>query len=108
VGCLGGITRYLPQFHMIIPIDTIGVCIGDISDLIIGSRREGNEMPIMIGTVSGFMDGLGISLFSKGEMALGAAWFFTGLAVARALFIRVREEQKVAVKSEADRRDRRQ
>lgn len=79
--------------------------IGGMGDRKIGGRRGGNEMPIMIGTVSGLMDGLGISLFSKGEMALGAAWFFTGLAVAWALYMRVREEQKVPVKSEIDRRN---
>jgi hypothetical protein len=62
-------------------------------------------MPILIGAVSGLMDGLGISLFSKGDLALGAAWFFTGLAVAFSLYMRVRDEQKVAVKSKVKRDD---
>ena len=53
------------------------------------------------------MDGLGISLFSKGEMALGAAWFFTGLAIAWAFYMRVRDQEKVAVKAEIDHHDKR-
>ena len=65
-------------------------------------------MPIMIGALSGLMDGLGISLFSKGEMVLGAAWFFLGVAVAWSLYLRVRDQEKAPVKAEIDRRDRRQ
>jgi len=93
---------------MITHIATIRIYIGDFGDLKIGCRRKGNKMPIMIGAASGLMDGLGISLISKGEMLLGAAWFFTGLAVAWAMYMRVREEQKVPVKAEIDRRDKRQ
>jgi hypothetical protein len=62
----------------------------------------------MIGVASGLLDGLGISLFSKGEMALGVAWFFTGLAVAWALYMRVRDEQKAIGKAKIVRHDRKQ
>ena len=55
-------------------------------------------MPIMIGLVGGLMNGLGIELFSKGNTAIGVAWFFMGFAVAWALYMRVREDQKAAVK----------
>ena len=65
-------------------------------------------MPIMIGVASGLMDGLGISLFSKGDMVLWAAWFFTGVAVAWALYTRVRDENKAAVTAETVRHDRKQ
>ena len=55
-------------------------------------------MPIMIGLAGGLMNGLGIGLLSKGEPALGVAWFFMGFAVAWALYMRAREDQKDAVK----------
>ena len=55
-------------------------------------------MPITIGLAGGLMNGLGIDLFSKGDTALGVAWFFMGFAVAWALYMRVREDQKVPVK----------
>ena len=57
-------------------------------------------MPIMIRVASGLMDGLGISLFSKRDMVLWAARFFTGVAVAWALYMRVRDENKAEVKAE--------
>ncbi len=84
------------------------IAIDDVISSIFIDRHKGNKMPVMIGAASGLMDGLGISLVSKGEIALGLAWFFTGLAVAWALYMRVREEQKVPVKSEVDHRDKRQ
>jgi hypothetical protein len=55
-------------------------------------------MPVTIGLVGGLMNGLGIGLLSKGEPALGIAWFLMGFAVAWALYMRVREEQKDALK----------
>jgi hypothetical protein len=64
-------------------------------------------MPIFIGVVSGLLDGLGISLFYKGEMLLGAAWFLTGLATAFVLYMRVRENEKAAQPVVVNRRDRR-
>jgi hypothetical protein len=65
----------------------------------IGRRAEEGKMPIMIGLVAGLMNGLGIGLLSKGMTVLGVGWFAMGFAVAFALYMRVREEQKVAVKS---------
>ncbi|XUW99601.1 MAG: hypothetical protein TUN42_06820 [Dehalogenimonas sp.] len=62
-------------------------------------------MPVMIGIVGGFMNGLGIDLISKGNYTLGAAWFFMGFAVAWALYMRVREDQKAAVKVTVKRQD---
>ncbi|APV44711.1 hypothetical protein Dform_01387 [Dehalogenimonas formicexedens] len=55
-------------------------------------------MPVMIGLVGGLMNGLGIDLMSKGNIALGVAWFFMGFAVAWMLYMRVRDDQKAAVK----------
>ena len=55
-------------------------------------------MPIMIGLVSGLMNGLGISLLSKCDGLLGVLWFFMGFAVAFALFMRVQEDYRSAVK----------
>jgi hypothetical protein len=52
----------------------------------------------MIGLVSGLMNGLGISLLSKGDNLLGMLWFFMGFAVAFALYMRVLEDRKSAVK----------
>ncbi len=63
-------------------------------------------MPIMIGAVSGLMNGLGIGLFSKGEIALGIGWFMIGLAVAWALYMRVSDEQKALMKAKAHRDNR--
>ena len=53
------------------------------------------------------MNGLGIDLLSKGEVGLGVAWFFMGFGVAWALYMRVRDEQKVAIKAEIKQNDRR-
>jgi hypothetical protein len=63
-------------------------------------------MPTMIGITGGLMNGLGIELLSKGDTALGVAWFFMGFAVAWALYMRVREDQKAAVKVTVKRDDR--
>lgn len=63
-------------------------------------------MPTMIGITGGLMNGLGIGLLSKGDIALGVAWFFMGFAVAWALYMRVREDQKAAVKVVVKRDDR--
>jgi len=52
----------------------------------------------MIGVVGGLMNGLGIELLAKGESALGVAWFLMGFAVAWMLYLRVRDDQKAAVK----------
>jgi hypothetical protein len=64
-------------------------------------------MPIFIGLTGGLMNGLGIDLLSKGEVGLGVAWFFMGFGVAWALYMRVRDEQKVAIKAEIKQNDRR-
>lgn len=57
-------------------------------------------MPIIIGLASGLFGGLGISLISKGNLILGAGWFFIGLAVAWVLYMRMRDNEKSAVKAE--------
>ena len=57
-------------------------------------------MPMMIGLAAGLMNGLGIGLLSKGMTILGIGWFAMGFAVAFALYMRVRDEQKVDVKSD--------
>ncbi|PPD58524.1 hypothetical protein [Dehalogenimonas etheniformans] len=62
-------------------------------------------MPVMIGLVGGFLNGLGIDLLSKGNYALGIAWFLMGFAVAWMLYMRVREDQKAAVKVAVKRQD---
>ncbi|AKG52712.1 hypothetical protein DGWBC_0019 [Dehalogenimonas sp. WBC-2] len=58
-------------------------------------------MPIKIGLFAGLMHGLGIGLLLKGYIILGIGWFAIGFAVAFALYMRVREEQKVAMKTQA-------
>jgi hypothetical protein len=64
-------------------------------------------MPITIGLVAGLMNGLGIGLLSKGMTVLGLGWFAMGFASAFVLYMRVREEQQIAVKTEVYREDRR-
>lgn len=44
------------------------------------------------------MNGLGIELLVKGSSALGIAWFLMGFAVAWMLYMRVRDDEKAAVK----------
>ena len=72
----------------------------------IGYWAEEGKMPIIIGLVAGLMNGLGIGLLAKGVTLLGILWFAMGFAVAFALYMRVREEQKVVAKSEVYKNDR--
>ena len=75
-------------------------------ELNVGYRGEEGKMPIMIGLVAGLMNGLGIGLLSKGMTVLGIGWFAMGFATAFVLFMRVREEQKIPVKTEVYKEDR--
>jgi len=69
-------------------LDPSTIIVLDAANL--GRRLKGKDMPMMIGVVGGLMDGLGITLITKGEVILGFAWFLTGVLVAWVLYKRTR------------------
>lgn len=48
-------------------------------------------MPLFIGLTAGLLDGLGITMIRAGQTVMGAAWVLLGLAIAAAMYLRVRE-----------------
>jgi hypothetical protein len=49
---------------------------------------------MIIGITAGLLDGLGITMMRAGQTAMGAAWVILGLAIAVALYLRVRENRR--------------